>query len=362
MGCVASAVSPSDLPETIFCTDFNLFLLRSRREKDKVDFVSRYKGKVLLIMNFNPRDRRFAESDINNLVEVVKMLEKSKRTRGRMHILLFPSDDFSDPLVHKEWQILVQKSRNWVPGVDPDIAKQCHWLSTRGNVDIFFPVPCSGRSKCDFWKYLSQKLPGKPSYLPYRDAASIKWDFTKFLVDAEGKPVYRFEAWTSVMDIFDSGCMFPLLEEVSLKQLNVGPSVGPLAQPMGGKAGMEKTDVADFRPYKKTVIANQIGGRAAKQKWARARTATQATAKLAAHVTGKQGVGNNLDSYEKQGENVRELHLGIRKPKAKMAKAKTLVIGKMMALHAKGRGKNPTQLREEKSVFPNAEGFVCAAF
>lgn len=74
----------------------------------------------------------------------------------------------------------------------------CHLKSANADVgDVFAKVDVNGDNADPVWKYLKHKQTGTLG-------SSIKWNFTKFLVDKNGQPVDRFAPTTDPMDIAKS--------------------------------------------------------------------------------------------------------------------------------------------------------------
>jgi glutathione peroxidase len=125
-----------------------------------------YRGKVLLIVNtaskcgFTPQ--------YEGLQELYTKLKESG-----LEILAFPCDQFA----HQE------------PGSDPEIQAFCQ---TRFGVTfpVFQKVEVNGANAHPLFKLLKDRAPG---WL----GRSIKWNFTKFLVDREGRVVKRFAPKTA---------------------------------------------------------------------------------------------------------------------------------------------------------------------
>lgn len=132
---------------------------------DKVPFAQ-FRGQVLLIVNtasqcgFTPQYKGLEE------------LYRKYHERG-LQILGFPCDQFG----HQE------------PGSDEEIATFC---STK--YDVSFPlmkkVEVNGAAAHPIYKYLKAEAGGLL-------VASIKWNFTKFLVSADGKEIRRFAPTTT---------------------------------------------------------------------------------------------------------------------------------------------------------------------
>ena len=125
-----------------------------------------YRGKVLLIVNtaskcgFTPR--------YQGLQELYARLRESG-----FEILAFPCDQFA----HQE------------PGSDQEIQTFCQ---TRFGVTfpVFRKIEVNGKNADPLFKHLKDRAPG---WL----GRSIKWNFTKFLVDREGRVVKRFAPRTA---------------------------------------------------------------------------------------------------------------------------------------------------------------------
>ena len=143
----------------------NLYELTATLNSGKEKKLEDYKGKVLLIVNtaskcgFTPQYKGLQE-----------MYDKYKDTG--LEILGFPCDQFG----HQE------------PGSDEDIQSFC-----QANFGVKFPVfkkiEVNGESAHPVYKYLTKQAPGLLG-------KSIKWNFTKFLVDKHGKIIKRFSPIT----------------------------------------------------------------------------------------------------------------------------------------------------------------------
>ena len=131
-----------------------------------------YEGKVVLVVNtaskcgFTPQYEGLQEL-------YVKYGEKG------LVILGFPCDQFA----HQE------------PGSDEDIQQFC-----KVNFGVTFPlfkkISVNGKDADPLYKYLRKALPGKLGN-------SVKWNFTKFLVDRKGNPVKRFSPNMPPKDLED---------------------------------------------------------------------------------------------------------------------------------------------------------------
>jgi glutathione peroxidase len=123
--------------------------------------LSDYKGKTMLIVNtaskcgFTPQ-----YDDLQDLYD--KWKDKG------FEVLAFPCDQFA----------------NQEPGTNAEIQKFCEI-----NFDLTYPVfaklEVNGPNAHPLYKLLREKEPGLAG-------SKIKWNFTKFLVDAEGNVLHRY--------------------------------------------------------------------------------------------------------------------------------------------------------------------------
>ncbi len=127
--------------------------------------MSEYSGKVVLIVN------TASECILTPQYEGFQKLYKKYKDAG-LEILAFPCDQFA----HQE------------PGTDEEILQFC-----KVNYGVSFPVSrkinVNGKNTDPLYKYLKKEV-------KTRFGTSIKWNFTKFLVDRTGKPVKRFKPET----------------------------------------------------------------------------------------------------------------------------------------------------------------------
>ncbi|AIQ67379.1 glutathione peroxidase [Paenibacillus graminis] len=142
--------------------DYEANTLRGQEES-----LSKYKGKVLLVVNtaskcgFTPQYKGLQE-----------VYDKFK-DRG-FEVLGFPSNQFAGQ----------------EPGESEDIAEFCEI-----NYGVTFPmyekIDVKGDGAHPLFKYLSKEAPG------VLGSKSVKWNFTKFLVDQEGHVLKRFAPQTT---------------------------------------------------------------------------------------------------------------------------------------------------------------------
>ncbi len=123
--------------------------------------LSRYKGKVVLIVN------TASKCGLTPQYEGLQKLYEQKKDDGLV-ILGFPANDF----------------RNQEPGTNEEIAEFC---TSRYGVTfpMFEKIAVTGENKHPLYAQLAaqpEPIGGEP-----------KWNFTKFLVDREGRVAARFE-------------------------------------------------------------------------------------------------------------------------------------------------------------------------
>jgi glutathione peroxidase len=100
---------------------------------------------------------------------------------------------------------------NQEPGDEKSISEGC--LVNYGvTFPMFSKIDVNGKQAHPLFKYLKSKLPGT-------FGNSIKWNFTKFLIDAEGKPVKRY-APTSTPEKIDGDLATGLNKYIRTKQPN----------------------------------------------------------------------------------------------------------------------------------------------
>jgi len=129
--------------------------------------LSDYQGKVVLIVNtaskcgFTPQFQGLQE------------LYDKYHDRG-LEILGFPSNQFKEQ----------------DPGSNEEILEFCQ-LNYGVKFPMFEKVDVKGENAHPLFRYLSDEAPG------LMGSKSVKWNFTKFLIDRDGKPVKRFAPQTS---------------------------------------------------------------------------------------------------------------------------------------------------------------------
>jgi len=146
--------------------DFEVNTLKGEEES-----LSKYKGKVLLVVNtaskcgFTPQYKGLQE-----------LYEKFK-DRG-FEVLGFPSNQFAGQ----------------EPGESDEIAEYCE-INYGVTFPMFEKIDVKGDEAHPLFKYLSKEAPG------VLGSKSVKWNFTKFLVDQDGRVLKRFAPKTTPQQI-----------------------------------------------------------------------------------------------------------------------------------------------------------------
>jgi len=145
----------------------SVYEYEARTSKGNEVKLSDYQGKVVLIVNtaskcgFTPQFQGLQE------------LYDKYHDRG-LEILGFPSNQFKEQ----------------DPGSNEEILEFCQ-LNYGVQFPMFEKVDVKGENAHPLFRYLSDEAPG------LMGSKSVKWNFTKFLIDKEGKPVKRFAPQTS---------------------------------------------------------------------------------------------------------------------------------------------------------------------
>ena len=133
--------------------------------------LEKYKGKVLLIVNVA------SKCGFTSQYEGLEKLYNKYKDKNFM-ILGFPSNQFS----------------NQEPGTNSEIKEFCT-LTYGVDFDMFAKVDVNGKNEIPLYTYLKSEESG------VLGTESIKWNFTKFLVDPYGKVVERYGSITKPIDI-----------------------------------------------------------------------------------------------------------------------------------------------------------------
>ncbi len=124
--------------------------------------LSDYKGKVVLIVN------TASKCGFTPQYEGLEKVFAKYKDQGLV-ILGFPCNQFGSQ----------------EPGSEDDIAQFCQ-INYGVSFPMFAKIDVNGGNAHPLYKYLKDSLPG------FLGTKNIKWNFTKFLIDKEGKPVKRY--------------------------------------------------------------------------------------------------------------------------------------------------------------------------
>jgi len=149
--------------------------------------LDKYRGKAVLIVNIPYGEA----ADNKNFAQLQELQDKY---RDRLAVLGFPCDQFSKHEPHGEEAIK-------------------DFFRKQGlTFDVFSKIDVNGANAHPLYVFLKSEKHGW-----FGDF--VKWDYTKFLVNAEGKPVKRYAPTTQPKDI-----------EKDIEELVLTPGVG---QPAG---------------------------------------------------------------------------------------------------------------------------------
>lgn len=133
--------------------------------------MSKYKDKVLLIVNVA------SKCGFTSQYEGLEKLHAKYKNQDFM-VLGFPSNQFA----------------NQEPGTNEEIKEFCT-LTFGVKFDMFSKIDVNGENEHPLYTYLKNEASG------ILGTQSIKWNFTKFLVDKNGKVIDRYGSTTEPLDI-----------------------------------------------------------------------------------------------------------------------------------------------------------------
>jgi len=125
--------------------------------------LDKYRGKVLVVVNVASK---WGKTKVN-YNQLVSLHEKYGAEAGGFTVLAFPCNQFGSQ--------------------EPGSAAEIRAFADKFNVkfDMFEKCDVNGNNAHPVWVYLKEKQGGLLGN-------SIKWNFTKFLIDKEGQPVARY--------------------------------------------------------------------------------------------------------------------------------------------------------------------------
>jgi len=124
--------------------------------------LERYRGQVLLVVNVA------SQCGFTPQYKGLEALYQRYHARG-LEILGFPCNQFGGQ----------------EPGTEKEIAQFCE-LNFGVTFPLFAKIDVNGEAAAPLYKYLKAEKPG------LLGSEAIKWNFTKFLVDRDGKPLKRY--------------------------------------------------------------------------------------------------------------------------------------------------------------------------
>lgn len=127
--------------------------------------MEQYKGKVVVVVN------TASKCGLTPQYEGLEALNQKYKDKGLV-ILGFPCNQFG----------------NQEPGGAKEISEGC-LINYGVSFQMFDKIDVNGDAAHPLFKYLKKELPG---FL----ISKVKWNFTKFVVDRNGKPVKRFSPTT----------------------------------------------------------------------------------------------------------------------------------------------------------------------
>lgn len=149
----------------------NVYDFKVKTSRGEQKSMEDYRGKVLLIVN--TATKCGLAPQFNDL----QRLHETYQNEG-LAVVGFPCNQFA----------------NQEPVKDNEMAQTCQI-----NFGVTFPllgkIDVNGPEADPLYKYLKKEAPG------FLGSGRIKWNFTKFLVDAEGRVIKRFAPATKPMKI-----------------------------------------------------------------------------------------------------------------------------------------------------------------
>lgn len=127
--------------------------------------MQNYEGKVVLVVN------TASKCGLTPQFEGLENLYENYKDKGFV-ILGFPCNQFA----------------NQEPGDEKSISKGC-MINYGVTFPMFSKVDVNGQNAHPIYKYLKSTLKGT-------FGSKLKWNFTKFLIDADGNPLKRFAPTT----------------------------------------------------------------------------------------------------------------------------------------------------------------------
>ncbi|WP_435920805.1 glutathione peroxidase [Paenibacillus sp. DYY-L-2] len=140
----------------------SLYDIEVKTIKGTLQTLEQYRGQVLLIVN------TASKCGFAPQFKGLQSLHDTYRDQG-FAVLGFPSGQFA----------------NQEPGTDEEVAQACE-LNFGVSFPLFSKIDVKGQNAHPLFQHLTQEAPG------LLGSKAIKWNFTKFLIDRNGKVVKRF--------------------------------------------------------------------------------------------------------------------------------------------------------------------------
>ena len=150
--------------------NIEFYALTAKSLQGKEIGMDTFKGKTVLVVN------TASKCGLTPQFEGLEQLYRDYEAKGLV-ILGFPCNQFA----------------NQEPGDEKSISEGC-MINYGVTFPMFAKIDVNGDGAHPIYKYLKKKLPGW-------FGSKIKWNFTKFLVDRNGKPVKRFSPTTKPEEI-----------------------------------------------------------------------------------------------------------------------------------------------------------------
>jgi glutathione peroxidase len=135
--------------------------------------LSKFQGSILLIVNVA------SKCGFTNQYKELEELYKKYKDK-KIEILAFPCNQFGSQ----------------EPGDETEIQKFCE-LNYNVSFPMFSKIEVNGKNTHPLYAFLKDSAPG------VLGSKSIKWNFTKFLIDKNGIPLKRFAPNDKPIDIFE---------------------------------------------------------------------------------------------------------------------------------------------------------------
>lgn len=149
----------------------NFYQFSAKNLQGKEIKMEEFKGKTILVVN------TASKCGLTPQYEGLEKLYKKYKEKGLV-ILGFPCNQFG----------------NQEPGDEKSISEGC-LINYGVTFPMFSKIEVNGESAHPIFKYLKNKLKGGIL------GSKIKWNFTKFLIDKNGKPIKRFAPTTKPEEI-----------------------------------------------------------------------------------------------------------------------------------------------------------------